>query len=90
LRNGARSYTRLKDEIDGSQSSTIKNTVFSNDPIGVIKEIEEYKENVKETNLNAPAASDDPFAQAAAMPEAGSDLPFGDPENNDADPFAGM
>jgi hypothetical protein len=85
LRNGARSYTRLKDEIDGSQSSTIKNTVFSNDPIGVIKEIEEYKENVKETNLNAPAV-DDPFAQAAALPEAGSDLPFGDP--TDEDPFA--
>jgi hypothetical protein len=88
LRNGARSYTRLKDEIDGSQSSTIKNTVFSNDPIGVIKEIEEYKENVKETNLNAPAASDDPFAQAAALPEAGSDLPFGD--STDEDPFKGM
>ena len=86
LRNGARSYTRLKDEIDGSQSSTIKNTVFSNDPIGVIKEIEEYKENVKETNLNAPAASDDPFAQAAALPDAGSDLPFGD--STDEDPFA--
>ena len=85
LRNGARSYTRLKDEIDGSQSSTIKNTVFSNDPIGVIKEIEEYKENVKETNLNAPAV-DDPFAQAAALPEAGSDLPFGD--STDEDPFA--
>ena len=85
LRNGARSYTRLKDEIDGSQSSTIKNTVFSNDPIGVIKEIEEYKENVKETNLNSPAV-DDPFAQAAALPEAGSDLPFGD--STDEDPFA--
>jgi hypothetical protein len=84
LRNGARSYTRLKDEIDGSQSSTIKNTVFSNDPIGVIKEIEEYKENVKETNLNAPAASDDPFAKAAALPE--DDLPFGEP--TDSDPFA--
>ena len=87
LRNGARSYTRLKDEIDGSQSTIIKNTVFSNDPIGVIKEIEEYKENIKETNLNgSSAASDDPFAQAAALPEAGSDLPFG--ESDDSDPFA--
>ena len=85
LRNGAKSYTRLKDDIDGSQ---ITDTVYSNDPIGVISNLEEYKDNVKETDLSkAPAASDDPFAQAAAMPEAGSDLPFD--SATDEDPFAG-
>ena len=87
LRNGSKSYTRIKDDIDGSQSESVKSTVWSNDPIGVIKNIEEHKESVTETNLNnAPAASDDPFAQAAAMPEAGSDLPFDGP--SDSDPFA--
>jgi hypothetical protein len=30
--------------------------------------------------------SDDPFAQAAALPE--DDLPFGSPDNTDSDPFA--
>jgi hypothetical protein len=84
LRNGAKSYTRLKDDIDGNQSS--QDTVWSNDPIGVISEVQEYKENVKETNLdNGPS---DPFAAAAALPESGSDLPFDGP--NDSDPFAGM
>lgn len=85
LRNGAKSYTRLKDDIDGSQSS--QDTVWSNDPIGVISELQEYKENVKETDLSN-ASSADPFAAAAAIPEAGSDLPFDGP--NDSDPFAGM
>ena len=85
LRNGAKSYTRLKDDIEGNQSS--QDTVWSNDPLGIISEVQEYKENVKETNLNS-AVSSDPFAAAAALPEAGSDLPFGDP--TDEDPFAGM
>lgn len=85
LRNGSKSYTRLKDDIEGSQ---ISDTVFSNDPIGVISELQEYKDDVKETDLSkAPAASDDPFAAANAIPEAGSDLPFG--EATDEDPFAG-
>jgi hypothetical protein len=84
LRNGAKSYTRLKDDIDGNQSS--QDTVWSNDPIGVISEVQEYKENVKETNLDS--GSSDPFAAAAALPESGSDLPFDGP--NDSDPFAGM
>ena len=87
LRNGSKSYTRFKDAIEGSQSSNVRDTVWTNDPIGVIKEIEEYKEDVKETNLNAAPASQDPFA-AAATPEAGSDLPFDGPV--DGDPFAGM
>lgn len=97
LRNGAKSYTRLKDAIDGDNKYLTDNgkdadtTVWTNDPVGVIKDIEVYTENVRETNLNtAPAPSDDPFAQAAAMPEAGSDLPFNGPDNSDADPFAGM
>lgn len=85
LRNGSNSYTRFKDAIDSLQNA--QNTVWSNDPIGVIKNIEEYKDSVQETNLNNVATTDsvDPFAQAAAIPEAGSDLPFG----ND-DPFANM
>jgi hypothetical protein len=85
LRNGAKSYTRLKDDIDGNQNS--QDTVWSNDPIGVISELQEYNENVKETDLSN-ASSADPFAAAAAIPEAGSDLPFDGP--NDSDPFAGM
>lgn len=85
LRNGAKSYTRLKDDIDGNQSS--QDTVWSNDPIGVISELQEYKENVKETDLSNTSSAD-PFAAAAALPEAGSDLPFDGP--NDSDPFAGM
>lgn len=87
LRNGSKSYKRFKDSIDG-QGSYLSNTVFSLKDDGTIEDIQEYKENVQESNLNAPGASDDPFAQAAAIPEAGSDLPFDGP--NDADPFAGM
>ena len=82
MRNGAKSYTRFKDSVDGNQSG--QDTVWSNDPIGVIKEIEEYKENVKETNLDSPAQ--DPFAAAAALPD--DDLPFGNP--SDEDPFANV
>ena len=72
LRNGARSYTRLKDDIEGNQSA--KDTVFSNDSLGVISDLQEYSENVKETDLSKPV--DDPFAAAAALPE--DELPFGD------------
>jgi hypothetical protein len=84
LRNGSKSYTRLKDEIDGMQN---QDTVWSNDPIGVISNLAEYSENVKETDLGSASAAD-PFAQAAALPEAGSDLPFGN--STDEDPFKGM
>jgi hypothetical protein len=89
-RNGAKSYTRFKDAVDGDRKYAEDNgrnfsAVYSNDPIGVIKDLEEYNNDVKETNLNsAPATSQDPFAQAAALPE--DDLPFG-PET-DQDPFA--
>jgi hypothetical protein len=62
--------------------------VWSNDPAGVISELQEYKEDVRETNLSSPVQSQDPFAAAAALPEAGSDLPFDGPV--DGDPFAGM
>lgn len=93
LRNGAKSYTHLKDSIDGDNKYLTDNgkepdnTIWSNDPIGVISEIKEYVENVKETNFNnTPTASDDPFAKAAALPE--DDLPFDAPSNNDTDPFA--
>lgn len=91
-RNGAKSYTRFKDSIDGDRDYAEKNgrsfnAIYSNDPIGVISNLAEYSENVEETDLGS-ASSIDPFAQAAALPEAGSDLPFGGP--NDADPFAGV
>ena len=88
LRNGAQSYTRLKDSIEGN-SQYLNGTVFTDAADGSITNIHEYVENVKETNLNnAPVASDDPFAQAAALPENdANDLPFGEP--TDDDPFAG-
>ena len=90
LRNGAQSYTRLKDSIEGN-SQYLNGTVFTDAADGSITNIHEYVETVKETNLNnAPTSSDDPFAQAAAIPESGSDLPFDGPENNDSDPFADM
>lgn len=82
MRNGARTYTRFKDSIDGL---TKNDSVFSNDPIGVISNIEEYKDNVQETDLSKSPVSDDPFAQAAAIPEAGSDL-----SSVESDPFAGV
>ena len=87
LRNGAKSYTKLKDDVEGN-AQYLNGTLFSDAPDGAITNIHEYVENVKETNLNnAPAASDDPFAQAAALPEnSADDLPFG--EANDEDPFA--
>lgn len=87
LRNGSKSYKRFKDSIEG-QGAYLSNTVFSLKADGTIEDIQEYKENVQESNLNAPVASDDPFAQGAAIPEPGSDLPFDGP--SDADPFAGM
>ena len=84
LRNGAQSYTKLKDSVDGN-AQYLNGTVFSDAADGSITNIHEYVEGVKETNLNTPVASDDPFAQAAAIPETGSDLPFDGPDN--ADPF---
>lgn len=86
LRNGAKSYTKLSDKITGD-AQYLNGAVFSDAPDGSITNIHEYVENVKETNFDgAPAASDDPFAKAAALPE--DDLPFGEPDNNDSDPFA--
>lgn len=90
-RNGSKSYTRFKDKIDGDKAYAESNgrsfnAIYSNDPIGVISEIKEYKENVTESNLNNAPVSQDPFAAAAALPE--DDLPFGVP--TDADPFANM
>lgn len=85
MRNGAKSYTRFKDAVDGLQNNS---TVYSNDHAGIISELQEYNDNVKETDLSK-APADDPFAAAAAIPEAGSDLPFGDSQT-DEDPFAGM
>lgn len=77
LRNGSKSYTRIKDAIEGSN---MQDTVFSDDPLGVIQNIHEYKETVSETDLSKPA--DDPFASPA------DDLPFGAPSSDD--PFANM
>lgn len=84
MRNGARSYKPFQDSVNAMASS---DTVFSNDPAGVIHNIEEYKENVQETDFSN-ASANDPFAEAAAIPEAGSDLPFD--SQADEDPFAGM
>ena len=81
LRNGSKSYTPFFDSIAGN-AEYLKDMVFSNDPTGVIENIKEYKENVKETDLKS-APANDPFAEAAALPE--DDLPF-----NDSDPFAGV
>ena len=86
-RNGAKSYTRFKDAIDGDKAYAESkgrsfDAIFSNDPIGAIKDIEEYKENVKETSFDNPVTQD-PFAAAAALPE--DDLPFG--PASDEDPF---
>ena len=87
LRNGSKSYKRLQDSIEGN-SDYLQNTVFTNESDGTIKDIQEYKENVQETNFNKPAV-DDPFAAAAALPENdASDLPFDGP--SDEDPFANM
>lgn len=74
LRNGSNSYTRLKDAVSDGYNN---NTVWSNDHAGIISALQEYKENVTETDLSKPA-SDDPFAAAS------SDLPFVE----DEDPFA--
>lgn len=87
LRNGAQSYTKLKDSIEGN-AQYLNGTVFSDAADGSITNIHEYVENVKETNFGgASATSDDPFAQAAALPENDADdLPFGGA--TDEDPFA--
>ena len=85
LRNGSNSYTRIKDSIQGN-AQYLSDTVFTDDPAGIITNIHEYKENVKESDLSKPAAAEDPFAAAAALPE--DDLPFGEPTNNNDDPFA--
>ena len=76
LRNGSKSYTPFRDAIAGNNST---NTVYSDDPAGLISDIHEYKEVVKETDF----AYNDPFAASSAA----SDLPFG-AENDD--PFANM
>ena len=82
MRNGARSYTAFKDSTEGQQNS---NTIYTQDHAGIITNLVEYDDDAKESDLSKPAM-DDPFAAAAALPEAGSDLPFG--ESNDEDPFA--
>jgi len=82
MRNGAQSYTQFKDSVEGQKNS---NTIYTQDHAGIITNLVEYNDEVKESDLSKPAV-DDPFAAAAALPEAGSDLPFGDP--TDEDPFA--
>lgn len=78
MRNGSTSYTKMKDEIMGQND---QNTVYSDDPAGIISNIHEYTENVKETSFSG---NDDPFAASQA-----NDLPFGEQEASD-DPFANM
>lgn len=82
MRNGARNYTAFKDSTEGQQNS---NTIYTQDHAGIITNLVEYDDDAKESDLSKPAM-DDPFAAAAALPEAGSDLPFGD--STDEDPFA--
>lgn len=84
LRNGSNSFTVLNDSLNVNKDY-LQDTVFTDDPTGNLTNIHEYKENVQETDLSkAPAADDDPFKQAAALPE--DDLPFGG--SDDKDPFA--
>lgn len=85
LRNGVKSYTRLKDSVEGN-AQYLNGTVFSDAPDGSITPIHEYVENVKETDLSKPAETEDPFAAGAALPD--DNLPFGD--SSDSDPFANM
>lgn len=81
LRNGSKSYTRFKDDIDGRKNAGgMQNEVYSDDHADLIQDIHVYKAEVKETDLSQPV--DDPFAAASALPE--DDLPFGD----NTDPFA--
>lgn len=89
FRNGSKSYTPLKDDIDG-RKEWLKDVVFTNDPVGIITNIEEYKENVKETDFSKkPAADNDPFVAGAALPDDDNNLPFDAPtEESDSDPFA--
>lgn len=81
MRNGAQSYTQFKDKVEGDQNNDI---IWTQDHAGLITNLAEFNEDIKESDLSKPA--DDPFAVAAALPEAGSDLPFGD--TTDEDPFA--
>lgn len=86
LRNGSNSYTILKDDIENRKSmGALKDTIFSDDPVGMITNIHEYNVNVKETDLSKPAPVEDPFAAGAALPD--DDLPFSDSAPSD-DPFA--
>lgn len=86
LRNGAQSYNRFKDSVEGN-AQYLQGAVFSDASDGSIENLHEYHENVKETDFSS-TENNDPFAQAAAMPEAGSDLPFDAP--SDEDPFSDM
>ena len=81
VKNGSKSYTIIKDAIEGQNS---QDTVYSDDNAGLLTEIHEYKDDVKESDLSKPAASD-PFAEAAALKD--DDLPFDEPSSSD-DPFA--
>ena len=83
LRNGSTSYKMIKDSIDGN-AQYLSDTVFSDDHAGLITDIHEYKEDVKESDLSQSAS--DPFAEAAALKDD-DDLPFGDGGGSD-DPFA--
>jgi len=80
LRNGTKSYTALRDSIEGNKEF-FSDTVFSDDPAGIITDVHEYKEDVKETDFSAGAA-EDPFKANV------SDLPFGEPTSDD--PFASV
>lgn len=86
LRNGSKSYTIFKDKFEGSQSSTVRSTVFSDDHAGIISDLHEYKEDVQETNFSEEES--DPFKQAMALPE--DELPFPDSAPTSENPFEGM
>lgn len=79
LRNGSKSYTVLSDELKGNP---VSDTVFTMDSAGLISDLAEYKEVVKETSFSAE--ENDPFKAAAALPDDDNNPPFDD------DPFKGM
>lgn len=85
LRNGSKSYIVLKKEVDDKQASGgLQNTVFSDDPTGLIQDIHVYNNNVKETDLSQPQNpfEDNPF-------DSSDELPFEAPDDND-NPFGDM
>ena len=84
MRNGAKSYTAFKDEIEGSADYN-RDTVYSDDHAGIIENIHEYNETVNETDF---IQAEDPF-KATVPQDVEDDLPFNTSAHNE-DPFKDM